>query len=250
MASQKRRKASRGEKPSRFEVKSAICLVVFILAALGRIFFPSAFLTVSEKVKTVMADGIDYRRAVSALSDGITGKTSLKDAAVTVMNCITNGEAVRVTAEADGETDPFSDFAVPADATYDKSEISFPTIRPVAGEITSAFGYRIHPVSGDVRFHYGVDIACDEGTDVSSFADGEVLAVSDTTDYGNNILIRHADDTMTRYAHLSRITAKVGDTVTAGQKIGESGSTGNATGACLHFEIRVGEHFVNPAYYL
>lgn len=109
-----------------------------------------------------------------------------------------------------------------------------------AGDIpvTSAFGWRVHPIYGDVRFHSGLDLGYAYGTPVPAMLDGTVVAVGDFQDgYGNQIVIYHqAWDAYTRYAHLSGIDVTVGMGVPQGYPIGYVGATGNATGPHLHLE--------------
>ncbi|MBR7081583.1 MAG: M23 family metallopeptidase [Oscillospiraceae bacterium] len=144
----------------------------------------------------------------------------------------------------------FADIELPEDVTYDMPTIALDCAAPVPGEVSSHFGYRMHPVEGKVMFHYGTDIAAAEGTDISAFADGEVYAVGESTGYGKYMIVQHADGVKTQYAHCSEITAKQGSAVKKGEIIAKVGSTGNATGSCLHFEITVDGEYVNPEFYV
>jgi murein DD-endopeptidase MepM/ murein hydrolase activator NlpD len=126
--------------------------------------------------------------------------------------------------------------------------ISFDTAVPVAGRITSPFGYREHPVEGGTSFHYGVDIGgVPSGTSVRAFADGTVEATGRNNVYGNYVVIRHAGGFSTFYGHFSRVAVRRGQAVVMGQEIGRVGQT---TGPHLHFEVRYGNAFLNPAHYL
>lgn len=105
-------------------------------------------------------------------------------------------------------------------------------------DITSYFGWRIHPIYGDYRFHSGVDFAMDINTPVYSLFNGTVVSSENFDDgYGNQVMIYHEEyDTYTRYAHLNVINVVAGQYVYAGTLIGLSGATGNVTGAHLHLE--------------
>ena len=149
--------------------------------------------------------------------------------------------------ESQGE---YSEYALPAGVTYEMPDIAFDFICPVMGTVSSHFGYREHPNDGAVRFHYGTDIAADEGTEILSFADGEVLAVGESTGYGLYVLIEHSDGVKTQYSHCSEIFVESGDAVTKGDCIAAVGQTGNATGPCLHFEIIHEGDYVNPEFYV
>jgi len=116
--------------------------------------------------------------------------------------------------------------------------------------VTSKYGWRNISYYGYTRFHNGVDIGAGMGTAVVA-ADGGTVTVStrDGGGYGTYIAINHGNGRQTIYAHLSSRVAMVGDTVTKGQVIGYSGSTGNSTGPHLHFEIYINGNTVNPLQY-
>jgi len=108
---------------------------------------------------------------------------------------------------------------------------------PVSGTITSDFGYRDHPVDGEVKFHYGVDIAASEGTPIGAFADGTVIYTGVGEINGNYIKIRHADGYVSLYAHMSEICVGWGQTVKKGDLVGKVGQTGIVTGPHLHLQL-------------
>lgn len=129
---------------------------------------------------------------------------------------------------------------------------------PASGYISSPFGYRLHPVYNTWKFHSGIDIACGYGSAICAAASGTVIYVSEPVEgcntggsgYGNYCIIDHGDGVTTLYAHARDIYVSVGDYVSAGQQIGEVGSTGTSTGAHLHFEVRVNGTQYNPEDYL
>ena len=121
---------------------------------------------------------------------------------------------------------------------------------PVAGTITSQFGHRVDPITGEVSSHTGTDIACAEGTPILAAADG-IVTVANGLDswggsYGYYIQIDHGGGLETLYAHCSSICVTTGQQVQAGQVIGYVGHTGRATGSHLHFEVRANGNRVNP----
>ena len=103
--------------------------------------------------------------------------------------------------------------------------------------LTSTFGWRRDPISGAAKFHKGIDLAMPVGDDVPAARAGEVVSAGDLAGYGKTVVVRHSDTTSTRYAHLSEILVKPGDTVVAGQTIARSGVSGRATGPHLHVEV-------------
>ena len=121
-------------------------------------------------------------------------------------------------------------------------------ILPLKGTVTSRFGSRT-PTDIVSANHAGIDIGVNEGTVFTASMEGTVTSVSSEGSYGNHIYIQKNDVT-TLYAHCKTIYLKQGDIVVQGQKIGEVGSTGKATGPHLHFEIRKANRVVNPEYIL
>ena len=121
-------------------------------------------------------------------------------------------------------------------------------IAPVQGTITSAFGFRMHPLTGKPDFHTGTDIAAAEGTEILAALGGTVTEVGYNDGYGNYVEITHSSGLQSYYKHCSEVLMREGDTVTRGQAVALVGSTGVSTGPHLHFELRLNGQFVNPAY--
>ena len=114
---------------------------------------------------------------------------------------------------------------------------------PVAGTITSQFGHRVDPITGEVSSHTGTDIACAEGTPILAAADGMVTVANGLDNWGGSygyyIQIDHGSGLETLYAHCSSICVNTGQQVQIGQVIGYVGHTGRVTGSHLHWEVRV-----------
>lgn len=123
-------------------------------------------------------------------------------------------------------------------------------VRPVPGPITSAFGPRHHPILGYTRMHTGVDMSAPYGQEIKAGAAGRVLLASTYGGYGLTVIIDHGGGMTTLYAHQSKVVVGPGTQVTAGEVIGQIGSSGLATGPHLHFEVRIGGSPVDPAPYL
>ncbi len=144
---------------------------------------------------------------------------------------------------------PNEAFRIPSPDVVDDApyELTFPAALPLAAyRVTSRFGYRVHPVSGNTTFHYGVDLAAAAGTRVASVADGTVEETGCGQVNGNYVRVSHADGFATMYAHLQSISVRQGQKVELGQQIGTVGSTGLSTGPHLHFELRRGGRLVDP----
>jgi len=127
---------------------------------------------------------------------------------------------------------------------------STPSIWPVKGWITSGFGKRMSPLTGEPGRHMGVDIANETNTPIRATADGMVTYAGWEGGYGRLVVIEHGYGFSTRYGHCSRLNVKVGDEVKQGQVIGYIGSTGNSTGSHCHYEVRIHGMAVDPMQYL
>ena len=122
---------------------------------------------------------------------------------------------------------------------------------PRISSLTSYFGYRSDPFdSGHAEFHPGIDFKGERGDAAKCTANGRVVFTGWFGGYGNCVRIQHKNNFETLYGHLSKISVKVGQEVTAGEKIGEIGSTGRSTGNHLHYEVRKNGKPVNPIAYL
>ena len=112
--------------------------------------------------------------------------------------------------------------------------------------ITSLAGNRIHPVTGESRYHSGIDIGVPNGDPIWAAAAGTVTMAGWNGNYGNCVMVTHGNGYTTVYGHLSGIAVSYGQSVNMGQTIGYCGSTGLTTGPHLHFEIREGGSYLNP----
>lgn len=116
--------------------------------------------------------------------------------------------------------------------------------------ISSGFGYRSDPFTGEAAMHAGLDFAGPYGAPIYAAADGRVSFAGIKNGYGNCLEITHGNGMMTRYGHMSAFKARIGQAVKAGDAIGAIGSTGRSTGAHLHFEVRINDQAVNPRPFL
>jgi len=144
----------------------------------------------------------------------------------------------------------FSDYGLPEDVSYELLDLGIDYTAPVTGAVSSSFGYRLHPLSNDVKFHYGTDIAADIGTNIAAFSGGTVTAVGESNSLGLYVIIQHENGVQTKYAHCSELYVGAETAVSQGDIIAAVGDTGDATGAHLHFAITVNGQNVNPEYYL
>ncbi|MFH1102417.1 MAG: M23 family metallopeptidase [Pseudomonadota bacterium] len=137
----------------------------------------------------------------------------------------------------------------------DKRSETFPALRTSCikladGLITSPFGYRKSPFTGEYEFHKGIDIGAPPGTPVLAAIDGVVTVSQGEGDLGNVLVIDHGQGMISRYAHIEKALKHAGDRVKAGEKIALVGNSGRSTGPHLHYEIRINGVPVNPDKYL
>lgn len=145
---------------------------------------------------------------------------------------------------------PFSSAKPPEGMTFRQVQTQYQLTAPLSGSITSPFGYRQHPITGDLDFHTGIDLAAGEGTAIHCAADGRVTEAGWSDSYGNYLVVQHSDNFSTKYAHCSRLIAQQGDVLRRGERIALVGSTGISTGPHLHFECIVEELRCDPLWLL
>jgi murein DD-endopeptidase MepM/ murein hydrolase activator NlpD len=123
-------------------------------------------------------------------------------------------------------------------------------MRPSSGVVTSEFGDRVHPITGAVSFHSGIDLGGGYGTPILASNCGVVISAGVNGGYGNDVCIKHSPTMTTCYSHLDEILVATGQTVKKGQIIGKEGSTGFSTGPHLHFMVLVNGSPQNPRNYV
>lgn len=126
-------------------------------------------------------------------------------------------------------------------------KINATAVMPVQGaRLTSPFGYRTNPISGNYGFHTGIDLAAAENTPVAASFSGTVAETGESDVWGKYVLVRHSDSLETYYCHLNEIYVEEGAVIRSGETVGLLGSTGWSTGPHLHFEVRIDGVRVDP----
>ncbi|MDZ4307460.1 M23 family metallopeptidase [Allopontixanthobacter sp.] len=155
---------------------------------------------------------------------------------------------------ADGDIDPRFErlgLSLARMTALERGLDGLPQVMPARVEnITSGFGFRRDPFTGRGAMHAGLDFRGQTGAPIHAAANGRVSFVGQKSGYGKVVEVRHGNGLLTRYAHMSRYAAKVGQQVSAGDVIGAIGSTGRSTGPHLHFEVRINNRAVNPRPFL
>ena len=153
------------------------------------------------------------------------------------------------------QTKSYDDIVALAREAGDKAA-HIPAIPPMSTapgtfNLSSPFGYRSDPITGESKMHTGMDFSCDPGNPIYATGDGTVILVeSDFYGYGNHIEVDHGFGYVSRYSHLADMFAYVGQKVRRGDCIALSGKSGRVTGPHLHYEIMYRNDFVNPAAYM
>ena len=284
----RRREDALTAKELRRLLQLVACGGIFVALVAAKLLLPAKMAAFNEKLSAAMERNMDVQAVFSAVGRAFSGEEGVSEVYQAVFH--PQEEAASQTEEistklttrktpalqdsaaldtlrsfrpeaAAQEEDPettasnlayvlYSQENLPERVSMEQVILGFDYCAPVAGTLSSDFGYREHPTEGEERFHYGVDLAADTGTEIRCFADGTVTAVGDSSSYGRYCVVAHQGGYSTLYAHCSRITVSSGAEVERGQKIAEVGETGMATGPHLHFELQKEGAYLNPIYYV
>lgn len=164
------------------------------------------------------------------------------------------GPLEMLASDADGSLDPrFERLALSLSrmSALERGLSGIPQVMPAdMRNISSGFGYRSDPFNGHAAMHRGLDFRGPIGAPIHAAAEGRISFVGQKSGYGNVVEVTHSNGMMTRYAHMSRFAARVGQQVAAGDVIGHIGNTGRSTGPHLHFEVHINGRAVNPRPFL
>lgn len=262
-------------KERRQLLQLVVCGSIFVVLVAVKLLLPDTLSAFRESLSGALERNIDVQAVFSAVGRAFSGEeegaqdiyqavfgaekeeTAVLTAA-TLTQPLTAMDALRqyrpeVSDARPQELPPFvlySEENLPEGVSMEQAILDFDYCAPVSGAVSSEFGYREHPAAGEERFHYGIDLAADTGTDVLCFADGTVTAVGESSSYGKYCIVSHSGGYSTLYAHCSRIKVSADAAVKKGEAIAEVGQTGMATGPHLHFELQQNGVYLNPVYYL
>lgn len=230
------------------------CGGTFCLLVLMKLFLPTQFALLQEPVNRFLMAQTDVQAVFAAAGHLLADREAAPAA-----ESSSGGEAASGKGQlSSGEGQPALDTSLLPSAEEDEALpvcmeqqiLGFAYCSPLAGELSSPFGYRDPPTEGSGRFHYGIDIAAESGTPIRCFADGTVLAVAESSSYGNYLMVEHENGVRSLYAHCHSICVTSGSPVTAGEEIAYVGESGQATGPHLHFELQKNDEYLNPVYYV
>lgn len=278
------KKVATSPREQRRLVQLLVCGSLFVALVAVKVLLPGRLETVNQKLSQVLHQNMDVQAVFSAIGRTFSGETNGREvfqavfgpegqtiaveyptsmqitqepeAAFHLLRSCQDIEMPKTAQEEQQEAVStlayiqYSNQNLPEHVSLEQAILNFEYCTPVCGTLTSGFGYREHPIDGEQKFHYGVDLAADQGTAIDCFADGTVTAVGESSSYGKYCIVDHGGGFETLYAHCSRITASSGADVHRGEKIGEVGATGIATGPHLHFELHREGVYLNPIYYV
>ena len=244
----KRQQPARSGSPRRM-IQLLASAAILLAVVLVKLTMPDVAQQYGGEVLHLMGEDTDFVSAFSAAGRAIGGD-DLADAINDACVAVFGSQTAQVSHELDRNAVIYGDATTPEIVNMLQQVLGFDYQKPVEGTVTSAFGFRDHPVEGTERFHYGMDIGCEKGDIIRAFADGTVTAIAESTELGKYIIVTHAGGYTTLYAHCSRINASSGQSVRMGDPIAEVGDTGDATGYHLHFELHQNNMYLNPVYYV
>lgn len=253
----------------------------FVLIVAVKIMFPQQVAALTQSASQIIGKNADFAEAFAAVGRAVSGEEnvgeSLQEAFLAVFSSVQpesenidppstdddrndlsvsdaagdeqTGEVSQDTAEEPDLSGIYIMPPPPENASLEQRNLGFPCTTPVIGTLSSAFGWREDPNEGGTKFHYGIDIAAENGSEIAAFADGEVFAVGESSSLGKYIILIHPGGYKTLYAHCSEVIVKSGS-VKMGDVIARVGESGNATGPHLHFELQDGALYLNPIYYV
>ncbi len=224
-------------------VVSAVLLVAVVLVKLSA---PAAMERCRAQLLELIGGRTDFQAAFSAVGRAVSGQGAVGEVLNDAYTAVFGPQDTAV--DGDGAAD-WSAEGLPADVSPLQQVLGFAYGPPLEGIVTDGFGLRQNPEGEGTEFHYGLDIAADEGTVIGCFADGTVTAVGESAELGNYVTVQHAGGFSTLYAHCSRVTASSGQQLRRGEPLAEVGQTGHATGPHLHLELQHDGIYLNPGYY-
>lgn len=236
-------------RKSRLPIQMLLSAMILVCVVGVKLTMPDVVEKYGGEVLRLMGEETDFVAAFSAAGRAIGGEEAgqaIEELCVAVFG----GDTVEVSTTVDRTNVVYGDTTTPARVEMLQQVLGFAYVCPVEGTVSSAFGYRDHPMAGQERFHYGLDLSAEEGAVINAFADGTVIAVAESTELGKYVEVAHANGYTTLYAHCKRINASAGQSVKMGDPIAEVGDTGDATGFHLHFELCCDGTYLNPVYYV
>ena len=249
--SRERRVRPKPEKPMskrerRRLVRLSVSGILLVLVVAIKLLMPDLANAYKDKLLHLMGENTDFVEAFSAVGKAFSKeggiRDTLEDAYTAVLGEKKPEEAASPAQTAAVFSGVYTPESLPEQTALDQRVLGFAYAPPLEGTVTSSFGYRLHPIAGENRFHYGVDIDAEEACGVRGAAESSELVNPGTLDPPGGFT--------TLYAHCKCVTASAGQTVRCGDILAQAGQTGAATGPHLHFELHEEQVYINPIYYV
>ena len=228
-------------------VQTVILITVLIVIMFVKTIFPETYAVVGGYITVRMSDTTSASLVTDNSPDNTESDSDINNTQISAEPMYTDPEV----GEEDSESGDYEfDFGVIRKVASTRKAIVGMKLPIIPKKVTSQFGYRVNPVTGNYGIHGGIDLAADAGTQIHPALPGTVTKAKYSSDYGYFVMIDHGDNVVTLYAHCSELIAQPGDTVDENDVIALVGSTGQSTGPHLHFELRINNVRINPVYYL
>ncbi len=242
-----KRKARKGTYGGQLKFGAAIWII--FLALLVRFGFPEQSKDFFQKLGKTLGGNVQYEEAVRAMGRAVSGEENFGSAVRKAFTYafMTEDEPIEtfseeLSYEAEDDLQQGDNPPAPEGTTEEYVELQIKYAPPVSGAVIVPFGYYMDE-DMTLKFNYGTDIKTPTEEPVNAFADGKVYAVGSSAVYGEYVIVIH-DGAKTLYSNLSNIKVRSGDQVLLGQEIGQT------SGDILHFELMIGDNYVDPSYYL
>ncbi len=224
----------------------SVCIILFGLLFALKSSNSSLFIEIEKMFSGKLEENLEVEEVQSAFADIKNHSKSAKESETEYIPLEEPSLSAEIIASGGKDIKVSSKEEIPDNVSTDDYQLSQPMVLPLAGKTTSEFGTRTHPISGDLRFHAGIDIAAKEGTNIYAAFDGVVVHADYDKWNGNFLKIQHENGIMTVYCHCKKLNVKKGQKIRAGEIIATVGSTGSSTGPHLHFELRIDNVSYNP----
>ena len=223
-------------------VQTVLCVLIVLFVLAAKVMDASFLPQLREEYNAMLTEGVDFSSETPVARWASGAADSLREGARGILERLEGQDA----AGKGGFWPVQNRREAPEGASLEPYTAAQALCLPVSGTVTSAYGFRENPVNGEDDFHAGVDIAAAYATPVRCALDGQVARTGCNAARGNYVVVRHADGLQTLYQHLSCAAVRAGETVAAGQVIGNVGTTGLSTGPHLHLELIVDGVRVDP----
>lgn len=255
----KKKKSRKGQEKAPFELSGLVfaqisaAMLLLILLLFIRLLHTPTFKGIMSEYDQIFGKDIPLSVIADKVSECFASSTEPKEnTEETTDRSESDAEKESDDADIPNEAQPTTESPTEKIGEVSVSKKNSPMINEMElpikkGKLTSKFGYRTSPITGEYCLHGGVDLATDMGNEIYAALDGTVIASVEDNEIGYYVKIDHGNGVVTAYGHCSKLIAKKGDKVKKGDVIALVGSTGHSTGPHTHFEVRINGEKIDPA---